>query len=187
MKVLFIDTHTNKVTIILRNGDDDFKEEKISDKGHSGIVMPIIEGLFKRANLRPDDLDLIVVVNGPGSFTGVRIGVTIAKTMAYTKNIPVKSITSLEAYGVSSTSSGDIVMVEDPKGIYSARLESDKYVDYMYQKKADFWEYIEQSGYTVMESKELDLNKILEYVSGKDAENPHILNPIYIKEIDALR
>ena len=53
-------------------------------------------------------LDEIIVVNGPGSFTGVRLGVTIAKTLAYTLNIPIKTISSLEVSSISNNAQKSI-------------------------------------------------------------------------------
>ena len=56
-----------------------------------------MERLLGDCDLKPADLDKIVVAKGPGSYTGVRIGVTIAKTLAWTLNIPLVGISSLEA------------------------------------------------------------------------------------------
>jgi tRNA threonylcarbamoyladenosine biosynthesis protein TsaB len=65
-------------------------------KNHSIRVMPAIESLLGDCDLKPANLDKIVVAKGPGSYTGVRIGVTIAKTLAWTLNIPLVGISSLE-------------------------------------------------------------------------------------------
>lgn len=187
MRSLFIDTHFEEVTISLVDGEKEITKKARSERSHSEIVMPIIDGIFKEANLKPQDIDEIVVVNGPGSFTGVRIGVTIAKTLAYTLNVPIKTISSLEAYGESANEDFDVVGVRDPKGMYSARKIDNNYTDFMYQKSDAFNKYIEDNKFKVLESDKLDVKKILEYVSGKDAINPHLVNPIYIKEIDALK
>lgn len=58
--------------------------------------MPAIDELLKECGLKPSDLTQIAVAKGPGSYTGVRIGVTIAKTLAWSLNIPVKTVSSLE-------------------------------------------------------------------------------------------
>ena len=57
--------------------------------------MPAIEKLLRECELTPQDLTKIVVAKGPGSYTGVRIGVTIAKTMAWALNIPLVGVSSL--------------------------------------------------------------------------------------------
>ncbi len=187
MRSLFIDTHFEEVTIGLVDGEKEFTKKARSERSHSEIVMPVIDSIFKEANLKPQDIDEIVVVNGPGSFTGVRIGVTIAKTLAYTLNVPIKTISSLEAYGESASEDFDVVGVSDPKGMYSARKIDNNYTEFIYQKSDAFNKYVEDNKYKVLEGDNLDIKKILEYVSGKDAVNSHLVNPIYIKEIDALK
>ena len=62
---------------------------------HSVGAMPAIEDVLKKVNLRPSDLDAIAVSEGPGSYTGVRIGVTIAKTLAWALKIPLVGVSSL--------------------------------------------------------------------------------------------
>lgn len=62
---------------------------------HSAGAMPAVEELFKRAGIRPAELDAIAVSEGPGSYTGVRIGVTIAKTLAWTLDKPLTGVSSL--------------------------------------------------------------------------------------------
>lgn len=57
--------------------------------------MPAIQTLFKETDMVPEDLDRIVVSQGPGSYTGVRIGVTTAKTMAWALKIPIVGVSSM--------------------------------------------------------------------------------------------
>ena len=58
--------------------------------------MPTVEALMKECGVSPSELSKIVVAKGPGSYTGVRIGVTIAKTLAWTLSIPISAVSSLE-------------------------------------------------------------------------------------------
>jgi tRNA threonylcarbamoyladenosine biosynthesis protein TsaB len=64
---------------------------------HSRMLMPAIERLMRDAGWRGEELDAIAVANGPGSFTGLRIGVTTAKALAYAWQIPVIGVNTLEA------------------------------------------------------------------------------------------
>ncbi|WNS75946.1 tRNA (adenosine(37)-N6)-threonylcarbamoyltransferase complex dimerization subunit type 1 TsaB [Bacillus sp. DTU_2020_1000418_1_SI_GHA_SEK_038] len=104
MKVLSIDTSNYTLGVALLDGDQ-VKGEYITNlkKNHSVRVMPAIEALLKDCDIKPADLSKIVVAKGPGSYTGIRIGVTIAKTLAWTLNIPLVGISSLE---VSASTAG---------------------------------------------------------------------------------
>jgi tRNA threonylcarbamoyladenosine biosynthesis protein TsaB len=103
MRILSIDT-SNYVLGIGLVDDTQVLGEYISNlkKNHSVRVMPAIQTLMKECGLRPADLDKIVVAKGPGSYTGVRIGVTIAKTLAWTLNKPISGVSSLEVLAASS-------------------------------------------------------------------------------------
>lgn len=98
MKVLAIDTSNFTLGIALIDGNQVIGEYITNlKKNHSVRVMPAIETLLKDCDTQPKELDKIVVAKGPGSYTGVRIGVTIAKTLAWTLNIPLSGVSSLEA------------------------------------------------------------------------------------------
>lgn len=70
---------------------------------HSQTLMPMIDSALKCADLSVDDIDLIAVNKGPGSFTGIRIGVAAAKGIADVKNIPCIGISTLEAMAYNLT------------------------------------------------------------------------------------
>jgi tRNA threonylcarbamoyladenosine biosynthesis protein TsaB len=97
MKVLAIDT-SNLVMGIAVLDEGKVLGEYITNlkKNHSIRVMPAIEEVLKETGVKPADLDRIVVAKGPGSYTGVRIGVTIAKTLAWTLKKELTGVSSLE-------------------------------------------------------------------------------------------
>lgn len=103
MKVLSIDTSNYALGVALVDGEQ-VKGEYITNikKNHSIRVMPAIETLMNDCDINPKDLEKIVVAKGPGSYTGVRIGVTIAKTLAWTLQIPIVGVSSLEASAASA-------------------------------------------------------------------------------------
>lgn len=72
------------------------------NKTHSQIMMPQIEEMFKIAEIDPMDVDVFAAAVGPGSFTGVRIGVATAKAMAQAANRPCVAVSTLEALAYSS-------------------------------------------------------------------------------------
>lgn len=95
---LGIDTANTPLSIaIVKDGKVLTEENTSMPINHSLRAMPAIEEAFERAKLKPADLDGIVVAEGPGSYTGVRIGVTIAKTLAWTLNKPLIGISSLQS------------------------------------------------------------------------------------------
>jgi tRNA threonylcarbamoyladenosine biosynthesis protein TsaB len=98
MKVLAIDTSTYVMGVALVE-EDRVIGEVITNlkKNHSIRLMPAIDELMKDAGVHPKELQRIVVAQGPGSYTGVRIGVTTAKTLAWTLGIPLVGVSSLEA------------------------------------------------------------------------------------------
>ncbi|WP_100334206.1 tRNA (adenosine(37)-N6)-threonylcarbamoyltransferase complex dimerization subunit type 1 TsaB [Bacillus alkalisoli] len=97
MKVLAIDTSTYVLGIAIVDNEK-VVGELITNlkKNHSLRAMPAVEQLMKECGITPKDLDRIVVANGPGSYTGVRLGVTIAKTLAWSLNIPLVGVSSLQ-------------------------------------------------------------------------------------------
>ncbi|MDE5978014.1 MAG: tRNA (adenosine(37)-N6)-threonylcarbamoyltransferase complex dimerization subunit type 1 TsaB [Turicibacter sp.] len=97
MFILAIDTSNTilSVALVENNGTlIEVCEETKND--HSKRLMPTIDDLFKKVNRSPQELDLIAVAEGPGSYTGVRIGVTVAKMLSWTLNKPLVGISSLE-------------------------------------------------------------------------------------------
>ncbi|WP_404357068.1 tRNA (adenosine(37)-N6)-threonylcarbamoyltransferase complex dimerization subunit type 1 TsaB [Cytobacillus firmus] len=103
MKVLAIDTSNYPLGVALLDGDQVIGEYITNvKKNHSVRVMPAIDILMKDCGIKPAELDKIVVAKGPGSYTGVRIGVTIAKTLAWTLNKPLVGVSSLEVYAASA-------------------------------------------------------------------------------------
>ena len=98
MKVLGIDTSSLVLSLALVEDDKLLGEYTTNlKKNHSIRLMPAISMLMEELELAPDELDGIAVAHGPGSYTGVRIGVTTAKTLAWSLDVPIMGISSLEA------------------------------------------------------------------------------------------
>lgn len=96
MKILAIDTSNEVLGIALMN-ENVVIGEYITNlkKNHSVRLMPAIERLLADCETVPAQLDKIVVAEGPGSYTGVRMGVTVAKSLAWSLNIPLTGVSSL--------------------------------------------------------------------------------------------
>lgn len=102
MIVLSIDSSSKVATVALLKDDLLIGEYVLNDKKeHSVLLMPMIENLLKESNLSIDDIDGYVVSKGPGSFTGLRIGMATIKGLSFGSNKPYISISSLEALAYS--------------------------------------------------------------------------------------
>lgn len=118
MKILSIDTASNLCTVALLEDNVCIKEIIVDDaRNHSEKIMPVIEQVFNDTNLTLKDIDLIVCDKGPGSFTGIRIGVGTVLAFQDSLNIPCVGISSLEAlaYNVNQEHDGLICSLIDAK------------------------------------------------------------------------
>ena len=98
MLILAISTSSKICSVALLEDDKPIKELNIDNlKTHSENLLPLIDELFKSTDKNVSELDLIACDVGPGSFTGIRIGISTAKAIAEVNQIPVVSCTSLEA------------------------------------------------------------------------------------------
>lgn len=106
MNYLAIDTSGKYLTVIAKKGD---KIEKVflTDcmAKHSVILMDEIDGALKRANLSLNECDLIAVVVGPGSFTGIRIGISTVKGLCFACGVPALAVTSFDCIAYSKETS----------------------------------------------------------------------------------
>src|SRR5690625_1724245 len=97
MNILAIDTSTHVLGVALLKNNQIIGEYVTHlAKNHCVRLMPAIDQLMKDVKMEPDQLDKIVVAKGPGSYTGVRIGLTTAKSLAWTLNIPIIGVSSIE-------------------------------------------------------------------------------------------
>jgi len=202
MRVLYIDTSSD----YLYSGivvDDKLVSsiKKKYEKDLSKEALPKIIELFDEANITPKDLDKIIVVNGPGSFTGIRIGITIAKTIAWALNINITPISGLTAMAISSnTNTYKMPLIDARRGyVYGAIYDKDNnkviedshiYLQDLLDKSKDLDEV------TVITNNDLEINikkesydpdilKIVKHFETSDGINPHLVNPIYLKKTEA--
>ncbi|MDN6398398.1 MAG: tRNA (adenosine(37)-N6)-threonylcarbamoyltransferase complex dimerization subunit type 1 TsaB [Alkalibacterium sp.] len=104
MKILAIDTSNQIMTVALTDDEGVVVERTVNIKrNHSIQLMPAIEEIMKEAQWSPKDLARIVVAKGPGSYTGVRIGVTVAKTLAFSLDIELVGVSSLKVLAANGS------------------------------------------------------------------------------------
>ena len=98
MKILSVDTSSNVASVAITDDEKLICEITVNTKKtHSQTLMPMIDSAIKQSGIEISDIDLIVSANGPGSFTGLRIGISAVKGLSHATNIPVVGVSILEA------------------------------------------------------------------------------------------
>lgn len=111
MKLLNIDTSNQPLSVSITDGIEILAEFNSGMRiNHSITLMKKVEELLAYCNLTMKEIEGICVAKGPGSYTGLRIGVTAAKTLAYTLNIPLYSVSSLQVMA-ATTRMHDFLMI----------------------------------------------------------------------------
>lgn len=203
MMSLFIDTSNFRLIVAvvdeLSNKVISYYNEKLS--GDLSVkVFDVIQTCIEQANIKPREIEKLYCVTGPGSFTGVRIGVTICKTFAWSLNKKVIPISSLEVLSSTNTNYKTIVGAIDARrdfvyaGVYDENLNikhADKYI-----LIEDLKELLKNEDYCVVSDDELngfenivnsniDVLKIINKHKNDKSVNPHKLNPNYLKITEA--
>jgi len=116
LKILSIDTSSPICTVAILEDNKLINEISLNNGlTHSETLMPIIEQILKEANLKIKDIDLLVCDKGPGSFTGIRIGIATVKAFTDSLNIPAIGISSLETLAYNIDNNGIICSLIDAK------------------------------------------------------------------------
>lgn len=132
MLILGIDTSTKICTCSIFDSENGLiAETSLSvKKNHSNIVMPIVDNLFKISDLTINDIDKIAVAIGPGSFTGVRIALGIAKGLAMALNKPLIAVNELDILeAIASGNENEIIPLIDARKERVYYKYQNKYVD----------------------------------------------------------
>lgn len=128
MRILAIDTSTMISTVTISEDDIIIGDFNVNQqKTHSESLVPMIETLLKLLGLNLDDIDLFAIAKGPGSFTGLRISMTVIKTIGQVKNKRIIPISTLEALANNSSSARYKVVMLDARGnrVYGAVFSPD--------------------------------------------------------------
>lgn len=182
MYTLFIDTHSDKIILILYKEEKIFCKKEVETKqSHSITTMPILVEILEENKIDIKDVKEVIVVNGPGSFTGERIGVTIAKTLAYTLQIPIKTMSSLLIKAISFSHQQIRIVEKEKNGVFLGTFDDNNKLieEYVYLHNH---EYLKEE--KDVEEVTLDYEKILEFSKSLEAINPHAVKPLYVKKIE---
>lgn len=176
MYTLFIDTHQN-TKLALYNNDILLNVVESNEIRQSTIIIPLLNNLIDSADIKLKDINEILLVNGPGSFTGVRLGVTIGKTLAYALNIPIKCINAIELKAVMDDFKNTCYGIKDAKGFYLGELKEDN-INLSYVNNSDVLKK------NITTDVEYNYEKIIKYKTLLKPINPHLVNPLYVKKIE---
>ena len=196
---LVIDTSSSYVTVsILKDNTLVHEFKKKIDNDIASKIMSIINMELVESNVDIKDVEKIFVVNGPGSFTGVRIGVTIAKIIAWALNIKVTPISSLELMATTKVDNKYIVPLIDARrgnvyaGVYDTDLNTivdDKLVSIVEILRYDNSEYtfISRDEIKGIETirPDTDILKIVKKHMNDEGIIAHNLKPKYLKLTEA--
>ncbi len=204
MRVLYLDTSSSYLYAGIVSNDILVEEIKVKlDKELSIFTLPKIVDMLEKAKVAPQEIDLIVVVNGPGSFTGIRIGITIAKTYAWALKKPIVTISSLEAMALSVDTFGYIVPAINARrgyvfaGVYDSQghmvINNQHILGKTLQKQLAQYQQnyvivtndqeVDLEGPTV--SYDPDILRIVKYAENCERTPAHAVEPNYLKLTEA--
>ena len=193
MNRLFIDTATKYLCIgIAKDEKVIYKFQQEAIKKQSELTIPFLQKALKDNNIEVKDIDEVTVTIGPGSFTGIRIGMCVAKVLASLNNIPLKAISSLNSYA----SLGKKIVILDAKakrvylGIYN---DNKKVIDEcvveistLKEMLKDYPDYdvVLDANLIDLDSEEIDVIENMNRISltSDVVENIDSLVPIYLKD-----
>lgn len=202
MKYLLIDTATDDLTVALSSIDKIYSlSTSTHNREHSKYAMLQLQKAFNESGLKPDEIDKILVINGPGSFTGIRIGVTIAKTYAWALKKDIVPISSLHAYTFGYDNYDYYVSVLDAKRnyVYAAVYDynhdpvlAEQYISS--DKLSDFISGLDGQVIVIGDTninkykkmpRKMDILKMIQYYKLIKPVSVHDLNPRYLKRVEA--
>lgn len=202
MKYLFLDTSSEELVIAISDDNHIIEQRNLQAmNNYSKYALVELETIFKQSNLNPNDIDKLFIVNGPGSFTGVRIGVAIIKTYAWSLNKTVIPISSLKAYALSINNFDYCVSIIDARreavyaGIYDK--EYNNIIEEQYISIEDLNKNIDNlqgiikvtGNIEINNNKtipvKLDVMNIINYYKNNNGVNVHELKPNYLKKVEA--
>lgn len=195
---LFLDTASAYMSIgIYRDCKELYLVSEASDNHLSERLLPAIRRAFDTVKLSISEIDRVYIVNGPGSFTGVRIGVTVAKTICWGFQKEIIPISELELFASTDTAEPNKLALIDARrgyvyaGIYDEDLNvimSDVYISLndLFEKADNSIAMIgvDSFSFETMLPK-INVSKIIQKHQNDTPLNPHQLIPNYLKKTEA--
>lgn len=202
MRYLFIDTSTHDLTVAISTDEKILSKATLSTTNeHSKYALVELKEVFAIAGLKPKDINKIMVTRGPGSFTGVRIGTTIAKTYAWSLNKDIVPISSLLTYALGYSGYDYYISILDARhGHAYAAIYDTNYNEALKEQYINIDNLkmiidglkgnVIVTGDMKIEGYEtgkinIDILKIINHFKNDKPINPHAVNPHYLKRVEA--
>lgn len=199
---LFLDTSSSYLTLaILKDGKELKSLYEYLDKDMSKETLNKIKIMMDSLNLKPNDVSNIIVVTGPGSYTGLRVGVTIAKTYAWGLNKDLYSVSSLRtlATTISLENTYIVPIIDARRGYFFAGIYDEEYNEVLkdtYIKYEDLKEKLDtlNKPYKFVTTSKVEgiesiiykpnIENLFKHMKF-DEVSPHTLVPNYLKKTEA--
>jgi tRNA threonylcarbamoyladenosine biosynthesis protein TsaB len=182
MKVLVIDTATNLLVVGLKNDDKNIIRTRLGKNDNAAYLVNEIEVLLNEENIKLENLDKIIVGIGPGSYTGNRVAVVVAKTLAYSKNIKLEQISSL--IFLSSGYENITAAIDARRGFYFANnhsfgksISGDNYISLDNLK--------ENKDYIILNENTIKVDLDIIINNSEEVKDVFLLEPNYLRKTEA--
>lgn len=196
MKYLFIDTSFLFINIYVVEDDKVIKNCNLKvEKDMSNKILPLIRGLLSELDMRISDINKIFITIGPGSFTGVRIGLTVAKVISWGLDIPLIPVSTLEYLAsIKSLTKDKIRPIIDARrgNVFTALydrnldvLEKEELILFDNIKITEDVEIVSYDGVNDSVVATVDVVKLINKHINDIPVNPHTLVPNYLKKTEA--
>ena len=153
MRILALETSTEPLAVAASEGKRVLAEFSYlyPERRHAELLFPLLRRAVAEAGWRPEDVDLVAVARGPGSFTGLRLGLTAAKVVAWSLGKPLVAVSTLELWAASvAGASGWAAPVLDARNdnVYAALYRADSRdgapLPVLADRKASFSEFLDE-------------------------------------------
>ena len=150
MILLFLDTSGPSAGVaLMEDGVVRYEAMTVNAFTHSQSILPMTEEAFRRTGLSLEEVDYLAVTEGPGSFTGVRIGVSTVKGLAHALNKPCVAVDALEAMAAGVRPfSGVICPIQDARAgqVYGAAFQGETLARLLPDQPLKLEEFLDQAG-----------------------------------------
>jgi len=172
MNILAIDTSTKKANICLEYNNKRIDKSIDNEITHSEKLLPLVDEVLKSENTTLKEIDYLACSAGPGSFTGIRIGIATVKAFAKVLNAPIFNISSLDILGYTNINSDYVISIMDAK---NSRIYYSIYRIEKKEQNGNLLPYLERICDYSNDTIDIALEKINDILSNENVtENTYI-------------